>query len=350
MIEIVKEQKAWSSLLESVEHTDVYHTYCYHHLSKKEGESPILIKYTQNDTCVILPLLIRDIKNSSYKDATSVYGYAGILTAYKEEGFDFVKFQNELKDFFLEQKIVAVFSRLHPYIDYQETFLNGMGTIVNPGNVVCIDLTTSLEVQRQKYSRRLKTYLNKSRKHCTVIKGESEEDIESFIDLYYKNMKRVDANGEYFFSKCYFQKLMQSTEYETELLLCIHNQTKAIVGGALFMKTGNIVQYHLSGLDECYYDLNPIKLIIDEMRIRATNEGYNYFNLGGGRGGKEDTLFNFKASFSKKFKPFKLWKFIVDEEAYKSLVYEHFSESKKIDNIYDQGYFPAYRSNIKTAI
>src|SRR5690606_28972886 len=95
-----------------------------------------------------------------------------------------------------------------------------------------------------------------------------------------------------------------------------------IIAGAMFIKKNNIVQYHLGGSNEKYLHLNPIKLLIDEARIIATHEKYSYFNLGGGKGAKEDSLFQFKSGFSKDFRPFSVWKYIVDHEVYKNLVKE----------------------------
>ena len=134
-----------------------------------------------------------------------------------------------------------------------------------------------------------------------------------FIELYTKNMQRVNADENYFFKKKYFFNLLTNDCYEAELILCKHNDTNKIIAGAIFIKTGAIVQYHLSGLNEDYFSYNPIKLIIDEMRMQYTDEGYKYLNLGGGKGSIEDSLFRFKSSFSKNFKTFKIWKYIVNK-------------------------------------
>ena len=129
--------------------------------------------------------------------------------------------------------------------------------------MVYIDLNNPIDIQRQKYSRRLKTYINKSKKSCTVIEGNIEDHLETFINLYHENMKRVDADDSYFFSKEYYTQILSSSEFCSELLMCVHNETQEIIAGAIFIKTGDMVQYHLSGLSEAYMDLNPIKLIID---------------------------------------------------------------------------------------
>jgi lipid II:glycine glycyltransferase (peptidoglycan interpeptide bridge formation enzyme) len=346
MIEVIKDKKAWREQIAMVKYSDFYHSYDYHHLSRNDNELPVLIKYTDGLTSFVLPLMLRHIENTDYKDATSVYGYVGILILNIEEDFKKEKFQQELNAFFYSNNIIAVFSRLHPFIDDQEFLHDGLGNITTLGKVVYKDLSDSLEKQRAEYNRRLKTYLNKSRKLCTVIDGTTEEHLEAFIELYTDNMKRVNADESYFFSKEYFYKLMSSNDINTELLICKHNESQEIIAGAFFMKTGNIVQYHLSGLSEAYFDLNPIKLIIDEMRIRSTNEGYKYFNLGGGKDSKEDSLFKFKSSFSKNFRDFKIWKYVVNEPVYKELTENHLGYDNIETELYYKGYFPAYRQKL----
>ena len=346
MIEIITDKKEWSAQLAMVEHADFYHTYDYHHLSKNDEESPVLIKYTDGLTALVLPLLVRHIENSIYKDATSVYGYVGILKIHIEAKFNKADFHKELNDYFFKNNIIAVFSRLHPYLEESESILDGLGKITPLGKVVNIDLTEPIDLQRAKYNRRLKTYLNKSRRSCSVFEGNIEEHLETFMQLYVNTMERIDADESYFFDTDYYYKLLTSKDINSKLMLCRHNKTQKIIAGAIFLKTGRIVQYHLSGVNEDYFELQPIKLIIDEMRIQATNKGYKYFNLGGGKGSKEDSLFNFKKRFSKNFKEFKIWQHIVDKRAYKTLTDNHLGTQAESDEIH-RGYFPAYRSPLQ---
>uniref|UniRef100_UPI0035931026 GNAT family N-acetyltransferase n=1 Tax=Pricia sp. TaxID=2268138 RepID=UPI0035931026 len=314
------------------------------------GEKPVLIAYRETGTLIALPLLMRDIEGTSYKDATSVYGYAGPLCKTESEdpaALDNAQFKSELQRFLMENKIVSVFSRLHPYLEYQANLLKGIGNISSPGSVVNIDLTLPVDIQRQQYNSRLKTYVNKARRVYDIVEGKEEEQIEEFIEMYYENMRRVDADPYYFFDKRYFYQLMISAYFKVQLLLCSRKDTGELIGGAMFIKTGNIVQYHLSGCKEEYLPLNPIKLLIDEMRLQATAENYTYFNLGGGLGVREDSLFYFKASFSKDLKPAGFWKYIVNKEVYNDLA----AQSKKgheLKEHVETDYFPAYRQNIKT--
>ena len=344
MIEVIKEKKDWNNQLTLARHSDFYHTHDYHHLSKKEDESPILIKYTDDKTSIVLPLLVRPIDKSEYKDATSVYGYAGVLALHIDDGFKKEKFQAELNSFFISEKIVSVFSRLHPFFEKEETLLEGLGSITKLGKIVYIDLNEPVDIQRQKYNRRLKTYINKANKLCTVIEGNTKVHLEAFKELYHENMRRVDADDSYYFSDAYYSKILSSDDFNAELILCKYNETDEIVAGAIFIKTGDIVQYHLSGLSEEYMDLNPIKLIIDKVRIKATEEGFKYFNLGGGRGSEEDSLFKFKSGFSKSIKEFKIWKDILNQDVYNTLAENHLGTDTKID------FFPAYRAKLSQKV
>ena len=298
MIKIIKRKDEWCPLITSSINSDFYHTYDYHSLSKKKGENPILIAYSENGKVISLPLLLREIEGTPYFDATSVYGYSGPTTKNISIDFDNSLFKQELKTLFQELQIISVFSRLNPFIEYQDTVLKGLGDITASGKVVNIDLTMDLEAQKSAYDKRLRTYINTSRRKCSLRLATSLDDLDLFIEMYYSNMKRVHANKAYFFNKDYFLKLFNAKDFVTEIIFAIHNDSKEVIGGAMFIKKNKIVQYHLSGVKEEFLALNAIKLIIDEMRIRATQEGYKYLNLGGGVGSQKDSLLHFKSKFS----------------------------------------------------
>ena len=340
MIEIIKDKKMWDNLVKSCDFSDIYHTYDYHHAAKASGEEPVLIHYSENGKTVVLPLIFRNIDYCLYRDATSVYGYPGPITKNMTFNFDYSLFQKELYQLFREQNIISVFSRLNSFFPDQKNCFNDLGHIETLGKVVYIDLTKSLDEQWAVYFKRLKTYINKSRTIYTIKKANLNEDLELFIALYHENMRRVNANEEYFFDKNYFLDIINSTDFETDVLLAINNETGEVAGGAMFMKMNTLVQYHLSGTSERYLDLNPIKLLIDEMRIIGTQENYSYFNLGGGLGSKEDSLFYFKSGFSNRTVPFKVWKYMVNQNIYDRLVQQRNDIQYSEESLQ---YFPSYR-------
>lgn len=337
MIEIIRDKEKWDLLLKDVDHYDMYHTYDYHLITKNESDNPILVTYTEGNLLIAIPFLLRKIVNTPYHDLTSVYGYPGPISKNIDQNFDNSSFISEFKDYLISQNIISIFSRLNPFIPNQYATLQNLGQISTLSKVVNIDLTLGLDSQLQAYHKRLRTHVNKARRLCNIKLAETREEVLAYIDLYYKNMQRVNAKKYYFFEEKYFFDLLNSIDFDTRLLLAKDKDSDTVIAGAMFITTNGIVQYHLSGTDEDKLDLYPIKLLIDEMRIIATNENNTFFNLGGGVGNKEDSLFHFKSGFSKDFKDFNLWKVIVNQEIYDQLTLEKSIES-------ESNYFPLYRS------
>lgn len=332
MIKEVTTKNEWNAVLSKIDNYDFYHTYDYHAISIKENEKAILLVFEKDEGIIALPLVLRPIENTPYFDFTSVYGYCGPVSNITSKDFDYDYYRFKLNTYFEENNIVSVFSRLHPYIE-QESILNNIGTIVNLGKVVNIDVTIPVEESRRAYGKSNKNQINKLRRQCTVKKATTEEEILEFVDIYYENMRRLNAEDHYFFNEDYFLNFMKIEDFKTDILLVKDNETEKFIAGSMFVKTKNIVQFHLSGTRTEFLRMKPSKLFLDEMRLEATEEGFTYFNLGGGVGSKEDSLFDFKASFSKDFKSFKIWRYIVNQQVYIEL-----SEGHE-----DEDFFPKYR-------
>lgn len=337
MIEIIEDKKHWDEFISSFEESDLYHTFDYH-LAAKDGSKPILLKYSHGDTRIALPLLLRKIPNSHLNDATSVYGYPGPLSKGVSPHFDLQHFKKELLQYFKANKIVSVFSRLNPFLPIQHHILGNIGAIEKKGPIVAIDLTKPIDIQRQEFGKRLKGQLNKARRHCTVKKAINDNEFQEFINIYHENMDRVNAKPMYYFSDDYFKVLAKSRNFKTETLLAIHNETGEVMGASMFFYRNSIVHYHLSGTKTEYLSYMPTKLLIDEMRIRATKLGLTQFNLGGGLSSADDSLLQFKTSFSKNMLDFYVWTLVVDQKQYRKL-------TEECSNVHRTDFFPLYRCN-----
>jgi hypothetical protein len=80
----------------------------------------------------------------------------------------------------------------------------------------------------------------------------------------------------------------------------------------------------------------PIKFLIENMCIIATQCKCKFFNLGNGLGETDDDyLFKFKSIFSWGFKKFYLWRLIINQEFYNQL-----DLKKGLHN--NPNYFPLY--------
>ncbi|SFW16481.1 GNAT family N-acetyltransferase [Cellulophaga fucicola] len=342
MMKIIGNKKEWDALLDKVAGYDFYHTYDYHINCAHDDEEIALISYTTKDTIIAFPVLIRPIKNSSFFDVTSVYGYGGPLSKNITPDTNLTPFYNKLRIYFQQKNIICAYSSLNPYIDNQKRILSGLGKIENISKIVNLNLKQTLEEQESNFSKTTKRYINRNKKLFYSRIGKTKEDVAIFIDMYYKTMSRLQANENYFFKEDYFYDILKSNQYNAEIVFAVAKDTNTIASAALIIKTDKtIIQYHLSGTLEEYKHLSPIRFILNEVRVQGTLEGYSYFNLGGGFGGNHDSLFDFKASFSNDYKKFKVWKYILNTEEYNTLS----SQNKNLTPLLKTSFFPLYRYN-----
>lgn len=331
-------EESWKEYVNASFVHDFYHTLSYNKL-EKEGE-PILFVYQEDNNFIALPLIIREIPDTDLFDCTSVYGYAGAISnidinAIPEELK--ISFQNKLNEFFVEKKVISVFSRLHPILE-NDKLVEGLGEIVSLNKTLAINLTISLEEQRRQYRKSNKYEINKLKKNdFEVIEATTKEEQDEFIEIYYETMKKVEANDYYFFPKEYFYEFLNNNCFETKLLLA--KKDGKITAGAIFTITDKIIQYHLAGTKQAYARDTPMKLILDEARLLGNDLNAEFLHLGGGVGGSdEDPLFRFKSGFSKESFQFKIWRYIVNKGKYEELVRE---KGISTDN---SSFFPLYRA------
>jgi lipid II:glycine glycyltransferase (peptidoglycan interpeptide bridge formation enzyme) len=131
-------------------------------------------------------------------------------------------------------------------------------------------------------------------------------------------MERVGADEYYLLDKSYFLRLREALG--ERLHLFVAEQDGVICSAALFVHTGDIIQYHLSGSDPAYAHFAPSKLVLDEARLWGNAVGARLLHLGGGVGSRRDNLFMFKAGFSLQRHRFYVWKWVVFPKVYSRLV------------------------------
>lgn len=343
MLEVITNKKEWDRIIEGFGDVDFYHFYDYHVANLKEDETAQLLFYRSGETTIAFPIIIRPIANSGYFDVTSVYGYVGPLISDNSTRSDLDGWHGQLRTYFVQNRIVSAFSSLNPFLPNQIDLLKNFGEIENLGEIVYMDFDNSDEYFKE-YSKTTKRYVKRNEKLFSVREGKSEEDALAFMEIYYQSMDRIQAEPHYYFKLPYFLKLVQSKDFDASFVFAHSKSTGEIGAGALIVSTKNrIIQYHLSGTSEKFRHLSPIRTVIDHVRQKGTINKFKYFNLGGGVGSSNDSLFGFKASFSRDSVPFKVWKYITDQKVYDELCEMYPSSS----NMGKPNYFPKYRSNLK---
>lgn len=327
---------AWNAYIKNANCYDAYHTLDYHSLDSTG--KPLLFVYEEGEVFIALPLLKRVIKQTDLCDFTSSYGYTGPVSNKPIDSLSYnllENFKHSFINFMKDNQAVSVFSRLNPFIN-QRVLLDKIGGVRANGKTVYIDLRQSLEEQRANYHKRLQRQIRQMRtRRYTVKHADTQEQIHLFTRMYTENMLRLGAHQSYFFDEGYFTSLLKSSDFDCELMLIYDGNE--MISGAIVMWVDKVMRNHLSATKNSHVHLSPSKLLTEEISLFARRIGAEYLHLGGGLGGKEDSLFRFKASFSNHLLEDKIWCFIADEQAYNQLVKE-----KNIKT--DRGYFPLYRS------
>lgn len=326
----------WPAFLATTHH-DFYHLPAYVALCAAQEHGEPLALFVRGDRrSLLLPIIVRDIPLGG-RDATSPYGYPGPLVS----GDEYPEFLREALAVGVRALraagIVSLFVRLHPLLNAGPPA--SLGTAVRHGETVSIDLSLPAEtlwIQTRENHRR---NITRAKLLGYVARMDTTwAHFDEFKRLYRLTMERRAAARFYRFEDAYFDGLRGVLR--DRLHLGVVHKDSAVVAASLFVETNGIVQYHLSGSDGSGADVQPTKLLVDFARRWAQARGDRYLHLGGGVGGRDDSLLSFKTGFSPLRRPFWTLRIVVDEPRYRRLVLDH---DASLDPDVRDGFFPLYR-------
>jgi len=352
------EEEQWMAVLAQAVQHDFYHLPSYHRLAEERGEGRAhLFVHEEGGHTIALPLLLRPLTGlpggaagAGWSDATCVYGYAGPVASQVELPAAVVRnFQEALTAALAQQRVVTVFSRLHPLIP-QRGFLAGLGECPRKGPTVSIDLTLPADEQRAQFRGSHRTRINKLRREGAVCtRGEAPQHLGEFVSIYHETMRRVNACDAYFFGEDYFTALVDGLG--SKLQLFVVSVEGQVAAGALVTLCDGIVQYHLGGTRGEFLHLSPMGLIFDTVRQWAGEQGARFFHLGGGVGSEEDSLFFFKAGFSDSRHDFGTWRWVVVPEVYRELCEARQQADRQLGaEPVASDFFPVYRRPVSSPV
>jgi hypothetical protein len=331
----------WDAWLLRAPH-DFYHLAAYHEFAGSVGEGrPEMVTYGTPERFLAWPYLVRDI-DAKYSDATSVYGYSGPTgRGLDDDAFRFDAWHN-IKNTWVERGLVTVFTRFHPLLGNAAT-CDGFkgaaatpgGEILNLGRSVSINLYDDRIARRAKYRQSLRQKIKRSEAGGLAVDIDPDRrHYEKFIELYELTMRRNQAPERYRFHQDYFDGLLASLG--NKIHLAVAHLDSEITAAMLFTVYNGIAQAHLAGVDPSYSNLSPLKQLIDGIADLARDLGAAWLHIGAGRGGAEDSLYQFKSQFSGTRHSFKTGRWILDAEANAKLC-------RHIPPNADPIFFPAYR-------
>ena len=355
----------WQECLNTIPH-DFYHLPGYLELeAHRQNATAEAIAIRNGAEVFFLPYLIRecdrhgDIDKSDRDriyDVISPYGYPGILVSLAGQNPIFIKkCWDIIYDYWQQRHICSAFLRLHPilnsYIDSSMFAVDlavsddDLTTNLSPrGNVVVCDLTKDIDDIWKQIRSSHRTKISKLRRSgFTVRMVPAAKYLDIFIDIYLETMNRVNATKIYYFTKDYFEKLVQVLG--DRLALCVVEIDNEVIAASIITEVSGIVQYHLGGTKTEYLPRSPTTLMFDYIIRWAKERNNHYLNLGGGLGSNQDSLYHFKSGFSDRVKSFATIEAIVDRRIYNRLTQSRAEVlGMTLLEIQDTSFFPSYRA------
>lgn len=341
----------WADTLHKLAH-DFYYIPEYLTLNAKfeEGEAFAFVA-EKGDNIFFLPLIVRpvsfsccDFPDDVFYDAISPYGYSSPLV--RGEGGADGFYRESLEIFFRELKkrnVVTMFARLHPLLACPEK-LKDYGTLIYHGRTVSINLNSPEREIWQQIRGNHRNGIKRAEDMGQKIFVDRDWDYwDEFIKIYYETMNRNGADPYYYFNPEYFIQMRQTMRRFMHLVIVLCQEE--VAAASLFTEVDGIVQYHFSGTADRYLTSGCTKALLYFMILWEKQRGNRILHIGGGLGGKEDSLYHYKAGFSKSRHLFYTWRVITNEEIYSRLIDEwEKCNARQADQI--DGFFPAYRKSL----
>ena len=315
----------WNNYLQRMplDQQDVYFTPDYYAMYEWNGDGKAeCFVYEDNGELLLYPYLLNSVNSLGYKldkeyyDIQGAYGYNGVVTSSKEQGF-LRSFYECFEDYCRSFNIIAEFTRFHPLLSNYELNFEHFA-LHSDRNVVYLDLDVPYDViWKEQYSPTNRNKIRRSIKngnYCVTKQNPTLLEIDEFISIYELSMNRVNADKYYLFSDDYYEKLfgMKGFVY----LLSIKNKEGETTCSAVFFHYADYFHYHLSGRSDSA-DSTVNNLLLDNAVRLAQSLGVKKMHFGGGTSSSEtDSLLMFKSNFSKQRAEFYIGKKIYDSKTY----------------------------------
>ena len=157
--------------------------------------------------------------------------------------------------------------------------------------------------------------------------------LDGFLELYEETMRRQHASDFHWFGRDYWETL--SAGLGDGFVRLDATLEGELVASEVCVAGGPWIHYHMGVTSDEGRALGAANLLVYETAAWAQANGFEELSLGGGLGGREDSLWEFKHRFADEMnREFWIGKLVDDEDAYRGLGGDPAAG----------GYFPAYRA------
>ncbi|NRD48375.1 GNAT family N-acetyltransferase [Corallococcus exiguus] len=287
-----------------------------HHLRAEQVTHTLLIQQGNTGGTVRIPLIVRAIDETSYRDAISPYGFPGGVT----DGWGSLPAHavdwrgTELVSIFVRERVQG------PHCFAGGTARNEV-FFVEPDRPL-----TPREMHRRHMRRNVRLGFVST---VRAARNASPEERAGFREVYRQTMVRDQACRRYFFSDAYFEELFASPE---AWLATTRAPDGTVASAALVVRSDGLLHYYLGGTADAHLARSPAKNVFGEMIDLCLQLGLP-LHLGGGLS-PGDGLEDFKRGFSNASGHIHTHEIVCDAAVYATLAEGHAASD----------FFPAYRS------
>ncbi|NOK38013.1 GNAT family N-acetyltransferase [Corallococcus exercitus] len=286
-----------------------------HHLRAEQVTHTLVIR-NDTDGTLRVPLIVRAIEGTAYRDAISPYGFpGGAMDGWSEVPAHAVDWRaTELVSIFVRERVQG------PHCFSGGTARNEV-FFVDPGRPL-----TLREMHRRHLRRNARLGFVSTVRAC---RDAPPEERAAFREVYRQTMVRDQACHRYFFSDAYFEELFASP---VAWLATTRAPEGDVASAALVVQSDGLLHYYLGGTADAHLARSPAKNVFGEMIDLSARLGLP-LHLGGGlKAG--DGLEDFKRGFANASGRVHTHELICDAAAYAAL-----AEGRSAGS-----FFPAYRA------
>ncbi|HET9101997.1 MAG TPA: GNAT family N-acetyltransferase [Solirubrobacteraceae bacterium] len=318
----------WDARLDALGLNDAYLRRGYLLASAQlTGGEPTLLHLAGDGGDVVFAALLR----SEPVDLVTPYGYGGPVSVGAQPPVD--AFAAAYDEWCRAQGAVSTFAVFHPLF---ANAAHAPGFHVQPiGDTIAWPLPAGADLMagmHRHHRRMARRALNAGAEVRVTVPGDLAA-LAGFRELYTQTMARAGADPFYFFAEPYWAALADGVA-----MVCVevwHDGEQ--LAGALGLTGRPWLHYHLGAGSDAGRALGASHLALYGLACWGQEQGYELLHLGGGVGGRRDSLFTYKERFAPGGeRAAAIGKAVHDPERYRAL-------TGRPEISYD-GFFPAYRA------
>lgn len=321
---ITEQGVQWDEIVKSFSNYDVYYLSGYAKACEVNGDGVGLLIYYNDGVNRGINVVMKRKIDDTYCDFITPYGYGGFLI----EG-DALKVYKEYEAFCVQQCVVSEFVRFHPVLENQDD------ESILLGNTISIHTESREKILHDMKSEGRNMFRKAEKNGVVIFSNEDLEKLPIFMELYAGTMDKDKATDYYYFSEEYYNILFSSLKRNIRMYYA--EREKNIIAMAIVFFSNQKAHYHLSCSNKEGLQFAATNLLLLTVANDCVDMGYVDLHLGGGFGGKIDSLYKFKKAFNKE----KDNEFYIGKKKYIQDIYDKLCAEK--DMIDDGSFFPAYR-------